>query len=141
MHNTLSCSSVWISSAASIQRPSWEIKCHSTRGQTLHLIRALLEHRAYKNRNPICDKFRHIQRKREQAQHTSESFHVHSQIDEQHKCNIMIHHTGNSLVLSHKILNIHTCCTCTSPLHTCNTHTDLFLTSSSKRAFVNISPI
>lgn len=117
MTNMLSCSPVWISSAAAIQRPSWEIECHSTRGQTLHLIRALLEHRAYKNRNPICDKFRHIQRKREgerqiktgTMKHTSQYFHVYSQIDELHECNIMIHHTGNSLILSHKMLNIHTC--------------------------------
>lgn len=45
----------------------WGMKRCSTQGQTLHLIRELLEHQAYKNRNPICDKFRHIQNERERG--------------------------------------------------------------------------
>lgn len=55
--------------AVSIEKPSWGIEHHSTRGQTLHLVRELLEQQAYKNRNPICDKFRHIQGERERDRH------------------------------------------------------------------------
>lgn len=50
-----------ISSADSMERPFWGIERHSTRGHRLHLIRE----QVYKNRNLICDKFRHIQSKRE----------------------------------------------------------------------------